>query len=522
MKLYQSVNAPWIPLNYGLPVPPPCPAGTTCGNLNFDRAGTATLRAPLIAELSFDVREDTSVTPAVPQLVPITMAKYEIANGKERRRYVFNFLDNLTGPLTVSDFNLTNAQMMPLGNYISTTEFVYVQDALKQAITFDGDTLNVKSVTQYQGVVGKEQIVSVTNWKLPTAPGGAHAFDTRMLADVNNDGVVNNHDLFLFTTAFNNLVVLNRDLNGDGLFNAEDARILEQAVLALENITTTNMSALLLDRARGIDFNNDGQITLGEVEFFQNVLNSFVDVNLDGVVDGSDIMAVNNVLGLLAIYDTDGDSFSDLTEAFMGTDPTVGIVSPDSDGDGIADAIEIARGSDEFDSSETPDNVVDSDNDGVGDKRERRLHTNPFDPLDHIGNFIDSDLDGYSDSWETHLIPGGNSVRTNPKSAFDFAGVASDSDGDGFSDLYERELGTNPFDGDDNIGDAGYRDTDLDGVSDSEEKRLKTDWQDQTDFPGRKVDTDGDGYSDLLELRVGSNPFDDADGPNADLITLPA
>jgi hypothetical protein len=74
--------------------------------------------------------------------------------------------------------------------------------------------------------------------------------------------------------------------------------------------------------------------------------------------------------------------------------------------------------------------------------------------------------------------------RTTRKSA------PRDTDGDGLSDVQERRLGTNPR----------SRDTDHDGMPDD----MEVQWRPATD-PLRK-DTDGDGLSDWAELMIGTNP----------------
>lgn len=118
----------------------------------------------------------------------------------------------------------------------------------------------------------------------------------------------------------------------------------------------------------------------------------------------------------------------------------------------------------------------------------------------------DSDGDGLTDVFERNVL------GTDPRKA--------DSDGDGLTDLRERDFGTNPLDrdtDDDGLSDGrevkvgtspNMRDSDQDGVGDREEVRRGTaeavdanrdgrpDW---VDVVRDGFDTDGDGLSDADE-----------------------
>lgn len=122
----------------------------------------------------------------------------------------------------------------------------------------------------------------------------------------------------------------------------------------------------------------------------------------------------------------------------------------DSDSDGLFDDLEDYIGTDKYN--------ADTDADGLDDYQEKILFN--YDPLNK-----DSDADGCEDPDE-------------------------DYDNDGLTNIKEDQIGTNPI----------LVDTDLDGLTDGEEKNnYGTD--------PTKEDTDGDGASDGDEVRLGTDPL---------------
>lgn len=181
----------------------------------------------------------------------------------------------------------------------------------------------------------------------------------------------------------------------------------------------------------------------------------------------------------------------------------------DSDGDGLADweetfgvwgYISLA-------------NLPDSDGDGVDDLSEIQ---NDTDPLEPCHNLLDSDGDGLNNYFENttgcemrYGIQGGNLTFDIWLTLWN----EPDSDNGGVDDGQEYIDGTNPQDNPDD--DINPLDTDGDGIPDSVELEIGTDWRDP--------DTDGGGVPDgeecpqefwLLDcVGAPSNPFD----PNDDL-----
>jgi hypothetical protein len=167
--------------------------------------------------------------------------------------------------------------------------------------------------------------------------------------------------------------------------------------------------------------------------------------------------------------DFDGDGLSSEEEAKLGTDPE----KFDTDGDGLRDGLEVEIGSDPL--------KQDSDQDGLSDALEMSLMialgmdpaTKPDSDNDTWINILDvnSDNDGLSDGKEV--------ICLFPDKAYD----------------PESWSGTNPY----------VNDTDLDGISDGEERFLGLD--------PLSPDTDGDGLSDSDELLYGTKPLlADTDG----------
>ena len=113
---------------------------------------------------------------------------------------------------------------------------------------------------------------------------------------------------------------------------------------------------------------------------------------------------------------------------------------------------------------------VDTDSDGLFDDEEEKLGTDK--------NLADTDGDGLSDFDEA------KTWKTDP--------LVKDTDGDGYEDGVEVSAGYDPKG-------PGQLDSDSDGFTDPEEKKLGTDPQ--------EYDTDGDGLNDKEEIDAGRNPL---------------
>ncbi|MGC4093037.1 MAG: Ig-like domain-containing protein [Polyangiaceae bacterium] len=194
------------------------------------------------------------------------------------------------------------------------------------------------------------------------------------------------------------------------------------------------------------------------------------------------------------VVDTDGDGLSDGDEGTLGTDPR----DADTDDDGILDGAEPSPGTDTDGDGLINARDPDSDNDGILDGTETGVTTpssatdttkghfvpdadpttttNPLDPdTDHGGV-----RDGSEDPNHNGKIDTG---ERNPNNPADDTTPVVDTDGDGLSDDEERKIGTNPMDAD----------SDDDGLLDGAE-------------PNPSVDTDHDGLINPLD------PDSDDDG----------
>lgn len=174
--------------------------------------------------------------------------------------------------------------------------------------------------------------------------------------------------------------------------------------------------------------------------------------------------------------DRDGDALNNREEYEKGTDPT----SADTDGDGLPDKWELDNQLDPRSSSGAQGASGDPDGDGLNNWDERRYGTKP--------DKKDSDGDGLNDDEELAVH------RTDP--------TKKDSDGDGLPDGWEVKYRFNPNDAGGENGGGG--DPDLDGLSNKEEFKQKTD--------PRNRDTDADGTDDMQEIKNDTDPTRWEDG----------
>jgi hypothetical protein len=266
------------------------------------------------------------------------------------------------------------------------------------------------------------------------------------------------------------------------------------------------------------------------------------DTDADGLADGFELYSVVDLRTSPYAADTDGDGLNDKLELELGTNPA----QRDTDSDALSDYEEYRGWPLTFPYHGIPvtgwaypDPLrIDSDGDGLTDYEEYRRGLNPR-SSDTNGDGIadchegpavaslqaeedpeDTDGDGLADSMEE----AGWDITITTASGMQTIQVNSDpwlkdTDFDGLSDSEEQDLHSNPRDGDtdgDGLGDSAeeglssniaHYDSDGDGLSDSTEVTIGSD--------PLKVDTDGDGVGDLQELELGCNPTrpdSDADG----------
>jgi len=162
-------------------------------------------------------------------------------------------------------------------------------------------------------------------------------------------------------------------------------------------------------------------------------------------------------------------------------------VTADTDGDGLTDVEEKVLG--------INSNLSDTDSDGLSDRDEAKIYlTDPLKP--------DTDGDGISDGTEVkngydpkgsgRLSSSSQATTTNPLGLNPSSQPLKtvDTDKDGLTDEEEKRLGT----------DSLNSDTDKDGLSDYDEAKVyKTN--------PLNPDTDGDGYLDGVEVAHGFNPL---------------
>ncbi len=313
-----------------------------------------------------------------------------------------------------------------------------------------------------------------------------------MLRFINNnssDEVKEKITASLFLYVDKDILDPNKDADGDGLTNGEEAMI------------GTN--------PRNKDTDGDGVEDLAEVVWVHNPRNTDGDSKIDALDkddDGDGIDTKNEL--------SDGSAANVAKD--VDADGAPNYLDKDSDGDGVLDGLE----------------NTDSNADGIKDYLQAKATANP----QSVAAGGDSDADGLSDKQECALVTNKKPavcIDTDGDSIPDY--MDSDSDNDGTSDKDESNNGTNPngdVDGDGipthldadetNAGATtdGSGDSDKDGLSDTLECARTN-----TTFPANCVDTDGDGTPDYLdtdsdndgktdkdESNNGANPNRDLDG----------
>jgi hypothetical protein len=177
-----------------------------------------------------------------------------------------------------------------------------------------------------------------------------------------------------------------------------------------------------------LDLNDDCYINDDDIDLFNQFLatgqyNKRYDLNADGVVDTFDLSMIKGKLGF--IPDTDNDSFNDVKEAFMGTDPRKSCA-------------------DNASSNAWP---PDFNNDGRVDDLDIGLLTN--DIYTHIYNKrYDMNADGFLDNLDIEYFYRENDSQSTYQGRtyylYSCKDRGDDYDHDGFTDAEEIAIGTDP------------------------------------------------------------------------------
>ncbi len=323
-------------------------------------------------------------------------------------------------------------------------------------------------------------------------------------------------------------VVDGSDTDTDGIKDKVDARAGAGGIYFQPLNTDKDALANYID----LDSDNDG---VGDLHESGRIFMT-IDLDLDGVVDGSDndtdgikdaidtgpgfggtdVPIINRDGDARADYldlDSDNDGISDLIESglnFRTIDLNLdGVVDgSDTDTDGIQDAVDLrvgAGGSGQVPADQDGDGLInardaDSDQDGIYDLIEIGLSMTLYDvDRDGVVDGDDTDADGIKDLINAeggglNVLP----VDTDGDGVLDF--LDADSDNDGILDLYEA------LDPTDSLELKGI-DTDMDGIDD----RVDIHAPDGDPFPLN--DSDGDGKANYIDTDSdgdGLSDFDEA------------
>ena len=236
---------------------------------------------------------------------------------------------------------------------------------------------------------------------------------------------------------------------------------------------------------------NEETATFNWPAAFQTVGNNMVVLQAsDGELSALRALAIEVYW---VFIDEDEDGIDDYLELDYGLDPT----TKDTDEDGIDDGTEFGEGEEPADTD--GDEIIDaldsdSDDDGISDSVEAGdddLETPPADTdEDGVGDWQDedSDDDEVSDANDNCvLLPNGEQADIDNDGLGDVCD--SDADGDGLSNELEEESGSDPFD----------RDSDNDGIDDSEEWGCEEEAAGSDAGTCAPADSDNDGVIDAVD-----------------------
>jgi hypothetical protein len=318
--------------------------------------------------------------------------------------------------------------------------------------------------------------------RLPLLSTGNHLLQTQIVDQQGNAlgaGLGNRHHL---VGPLNTLVGYNVDMDGDGIWDLDDADADNDQLLDVFD-GSISFTPINID-PNGPDSDSDG--VLDAVDPVDDQLHSITDSDADGIPDAYD--TDDDADGIMDIYDahpydTDNDGIANVDDS-------------DDDNDGVLDTVELGYGSSPFNRDSNGDGIVDlgngrdSDGDGLVDDIDPSLDLNT-----NVAAITDVDGDGLLDTQDPDWD---NDGVENSKDVFPF-----DADNDGINDLLD--------DDDDNDGIVDSldvvsntlspvnlsRDTDNDGLPNSVDP-----------------DDDGDGILDHLEIgfQLDANQDGNVDG----------
>jgi gliding motility-associated-like protein len=386
-------------------------------------------------------------------------------------------------------------------------------DALPNYLDLDSDNDGLPDVTEMggtdanaDGIIGNtpfadtdgdglSNIVDVNNGgtPLPLRDTDADSREDFVDRDSDNDGIPDVVEVGLPDTNADGSIDSFTDNDADGLADIVD---ISSGGTPLTNL---NKDGDGLPNYRDLDSDNDGLPDVIEV----------------GGTDPDN----NGRIGTGPIVDTDGDGWSNITDATNGGvalpihntdgDSVPNYLDVDSDNDGITDAAEASFGSALADTGNDgaigSGAIADTNNNGWPDSADPTnggiALPNPDTDGDGKPNYrdLDSDADGIPDNFEAAFyIPDGENdgiIGTGP---------ITDTDGDGLSDLNDpTQLGSvNVLFNQDSDGDGRPNyldiDSDNDGILDNIEGLPTSAY-----VPPAKLDTDGDGIDDAYDINNG-------------------
>jgi hypothetical protein len=333
---------------------------------------------------------------------------------------------------------------------------------------FPGGRVQVLDSTNALLAQGNVDVLGFFALRLPLLSTGNHLLQTQIVDQQGNAlgaGLGNRHHL---VGPLNTLVGYNVDMDGDGIWDLDDADADNDQLLDVFD-GSISFTPINID-PNGPDSDSDG--VLDAVDPVDDQLHTITDSDADGIPDAYD--TDDDADGIMDIYDahpydTDNDGIANVDDS-------------DDDNDGVFDTVELGYGSSPFNRDSNGDGIVDlgngrdSDGDGLVDDIDPSLDLNT-----NLSAITDVDGDGLLDTQDPDWD---NDGVENSKDVFPF-----DADNDGINDLLD--------DDDDNDGIVDSldvvsntlspvnlsRDTDNDGLPNSVDP-----------------DDDGDGILDHLEI----------------------
>ncbi|MDD5423510.1 MAG: hypothetical protein PHT32_08885, partial [Candidatus Omnitrophica bacterium] len=276
------------------------------------------------------------------------------------------------------------------------------------------------------------------------------SFHDIALADLNNDGYVNEKDKELLTQA----IAHYKDVNGDHVINDQDI----QAVRTIQELN------LNINDVKTADLNGDGLINKEDFDLYDTIIKFMKDMNGDLDADGDGIADVNEQR-----MDYDKDGIDDRVEYALWGSMRINDINFDQDADGMPDAAEYLLFGN-MTTLLTAADKADTNQNGVSDQVELAIYGQY--KLEMVSLMYDGDQNGVPDIIEKiqEVYFAGNMTDIDQDGSLNWEDA--DSDNDGFSDGCEIGHNTNPFDANSRPYQPTIEDTDGDGMLDLNEKSL--------------------------------------------------